>query len=82
MSPLPDHVPGGEIVRDPITGKPTGVFVDNAMQLVQAVRPSRTEAQQLDYLRKMMREGLKRGLVGVHDAVSCATPNSDSATYV
>jgi len=68
MQPLPTSIPGGEIVRDPITGLPTGVFIDNAMNLVEAVRPSRTEAQTLGFLKKTMREGLKRGLVGVHDA--------------
>lgn len=73
MSPLPSHVPGGEIVRDPVTGAATGIFIDNAMKLVEAVRPSRTEKQQMDYLKKMMREGVKRGLVGVHDAVSTET---------
>ncbi len=38
-------VPGGEIVRDPRTGAPTGVLKDNAQALVYAAMPAPTEEQ-------------------------------------
>jgi len=38
-------IPGGEIVRDPRTGEPTGVLKDNAMRPVYAALPPPSEAQ-------------------------------------
>ncbi len=39
------NIPGGEIVRDPRTGEPTGVLKDNAMSPVYRAMPSPSEAQ-------------------------------------
>ena len=39
-------VAGGEILRDPRTGEPTGILKDNAENLVYAVMPAPTDAQQ------------------------------------
>jgi len=39
------NIPGGEIVRDPRTGEPTGVLKDNAMIPVYAALPAPTAAQ-------------------------------------
>ncbi|MEZ4412845.1 MAG: amidohydrolase [Gemmatimonadales bacterium] len=38
-------IPGGEIVRDPRTGEPTGILKDNAMGPVYRVMPPPSEAQ-------------------------------------
>ncbi|TFG44641.1 MAG: amidohydrolase, partial [Gemmatimonadales bacterium] len=38
-------IPGGEIVRDPRTGEPTGILKDNAMGPVYGVMPPPSEAQ-------------------------------------
>ncbi len=38
-------VPGGELVRDPRTGEPTGILKDNAMGPVYAAMPPPSEAQ-------------------------------------
>ncbi len=38
-------IPGGEIVRDPRTGEPTGILKDNAMRPVYAALPPPSEAQ-------------------------------------
>lgn len=39
------NIPGGEIVRDPRTGAPTGVLKDNAMGPIYAALPAPTPAQ-------------------------------------
>ncbi len=61
------EVPGGEIVRDPITGEPTGILKDAAEGLVFRVVPSPTPMQ----LRKMAETSLKaaaaKGVTTVHD---------------
>jgi predicted amidohydrolase YtcJ len=53
---------GGEIVRDPVTGRATGVFVDNAMALIRSVIPPDTERQQLEALQLAQDELLQYGI--------------------
>ncbi|KAF8627222.1 hypothetical protein AX15_004474 [Amanita polypyramis BW_CC] len=67
MGDLPDHVEGGEIIRDS-DGKPTGLFVDNAMSLVPA--PTWTDEQMSGYFETTMNEALSSGLTSIHDAAS------------
>ncbi|KAL0952329.1 hypothetical protein HGRIS_006609 [Hohenbuehelia grisea] len=70
MGDLPDTVDGGLIVRDQ-DGKPTGVFVDNAMALIPI--PAWSEEQMSMYFDTAMRDALAHGLTSIHDAM--ATPN-------
>jgi predicted amidohydrolase YtcJ len=58
---------GGLIVRG-VEGEPTGVLVDNAMDLVTAVIPAPTEAQLEARLRAALERCAQVGLTGVHDA--------------
>lgn len=58
---------GGKIVRD-AAGKPTGVFVDGAMALMDEVRPPPTQAETEHQLELAMGEAVANGLTGVHDA--------------
>ena len=89
---LPDEVEGGQIVRD-ANGNPTGVFVsqissplamiegqqlDNAIDLLEVVRPPWTDNQREAYLELMTNDGLSKGLTGVHDA---RVPADDLAFY-
>ncbi|GAA5874352.1 hypothetical protein JCM1840_001357 [Sporobolomyces johnsonii] len=64
---LPHTVPGGEIVRLP-TGEPSGIFLDNAMNYINAIVPPWTDQSRLSYLRIAARSMLSRGLTSVHDA--------------
>jgi predicted amidohydrolase YtcJ len=57
---------GGRIERR--DGKPTGVFVDEAMKLIEAVIPAPDEALQERALQRALDEAVKFGLTGVHDA--------------
>lgn len=59
--------PGGRIVRDP-SGAPSGVFVDEAMDLVQRAVPPATPAMLERRLRQAFAQYLKWGLTSVHDA--------------
>lgn len=58
---------GGRILRD-AAGEPTGVLVDNAMELVTAVVPEPSRAQLEARLEKALRRCAEVGLTGVHDA--------------
>ncbi|QOL24501.1 amidohydrolase [Thalassotalea sp. LPB0316] len=58
---------GGEIIKDQF-GEPTGVFIDNAMYLIdQAIAPLTIE-QEAKVLKKAMQSLAEQGLTSVHDA--------------
>lgn len=58
---------GGEIIKDK-NGMPTGVFIDNAMQLIDSAIPPLNHEQQLFALKKAMKSLVTMGLTSVHDA--------------
>ncbi|CAA9328897.1 MAG: Exoenzymes regulatory protein AepA precursor [uncultured Lysobacter sp.] len=58
---------GGQVVRD-AAGKPSGVFVDAAMQLVEQAIPALDDATAERALALGMQEAVAHGLTGVHDA--------------
>ena len=58
---------GGRILRD-ANGEPTGVFIDNAMSLVQGSIPEETPAEIREGVQLAMRELNRLGLTGIHDA--------------
>ena len=59
--------PGGRIIRD-ARGDPTGVFVDNAQDLVARARPKPTRDQIKDFLRLGLERCAAAGLTEIHDA--------------
>jgi len=58
---------GGEIIRDE-SGYPTGIFIDNAMTLIDNIIPEQTMEQQKATLHKSMSSLASLGLTSVHDA--------------
>jgi predicted amidohydrolase YtcJ len=58
--------PGGRIEKDR-KGNPTGVFVDNAIDLVARHLPAPTQADRMRWLQNGMSEARRAGLVAVHD---------------
>jgi hypothetical protein len=58
---------GGKIERD-ARGDPTGVFVDNAQDLVKKARPKPTRDQIKEWLRLSLQRLAEAGLTEVHDA--------------
>lgn len=58
---------GGEIVRS-ADSKATGVFIDNAVNLIQAYVPSSSEAELNEALDLAMKKTASVGLTGMHDA--------------
>ncbi|THU97871.1 hypothetical protein K435DRAFT_777773 [Dendrothele bispora CBS 962.96] len=67
MGDLPDEVEGGEVIRDS-KGKPTGVFLDNAISLIPI--PAWTENQMAEFFDTTMKQALSYGLTSIHDADS------------
>jgi len=59
--------PGGEIVRDPKTGRLTGILKDEAMGLVNRKIPPLTEEESADAARSALKEASKYGLTGIQD---------------
>lgn len=57
---------GGEIVREK-TGMPTGVFKENATELVWRAVPPPGPAERQRYARLVIDDAYRRGLVGIHD---------------
>ncbi|KAI5118629.1 hypothetical protein M0805_006996 [Coniferiporia weirii] len=64
---LPEGIEGGTIVRG-VDGKPTGVFVDNAMSLISL--PAWTDKQMLEFYITAVKEALSYGLTSIHDAAT------------
>lgn len=59
------QVDGGRILRE--NGRATGVFVDEAMELVEAVIPPPDDAFREEAFERALAESAKHGLTGVHD---------------
>jgi predicted amidohydrolase YtcJ/beta-lactamase class A len=60
-------MPGGEIVRDPKTGEPTGVLKDAAMALVWKVVPEYAPAELDEALEAAMKEAARNGVTSIQD---------------
>lgn len=58
---------GGEIIRD-ASGQPSGIFIDNAMALIEQKIPALTLEQQKAILLTAMNSLASMGLTSVHDA--------------
>ena len=58
---------GGQILRD-AKGQPTGIFVDNAIGLIESQVPALDDAQTERMLAAATQYAVARGLTGVHDA--------------
>ncbi|UCH64343.1 MAG: amidohydrolase [Fidelibacterota bacterium] len=63
-TPDPD---GGTIMRDPVTGQPTGILKDEAMALVYATIPAPTEKELDEALERAMDHAVAQGITQIHD---------------
>ncbi len=58
---------GGEIVKDPTTGEPTGVLKDEAMALVYKIIPAATAKQLDESLERAINHAYENGVTQIHD---------------
>ncbi|KAI0045278.1 hypothetical protein FA95DRAFT_1583421 [Auriscalpium vulgare] len=65
ISPLPETVEGGQIVRD-ASGKPTGILVDNAQYLVTVPPPTQKDLEKR--FKLVVDDAISHGLTTIHDA--------------
>jgi len=68
VTELPETVPGGAIVREPYNGQPTGIFVDNAMDLLLLAAPVPSRDKMTDAVLYAIRECNSFGITSVHEA--------------
>ncbi|CAO1616191.1 unnamed protein product [Parajaminaea phylloscopi] len=61
---------GGLVVRDPVSGEPTGILVDNAMQLALAVIPPWSQEERTRYLAQAQSLLWSLGITSVGDAAA------------
>ncbi len=59
--------PGGEIVRDPATGEPTGILKDAAVALVERLLPPPSDEDADAALRAALKELARSGITSVQD---------------
>ncbi len=59
--------PGGEIVKDPRTGKPTGILKGTAMELVAQYIPPPSQNDIRSSIKRVIREVAEHGLTTVQD---------------
>src|SRR5215213_1316177 len=59
--------PGGQIVRDPKTGEPTGVLKDAAMSFVWKVAPAPSPEEKLEAARAATAHAAEHGVTSVQD---------------
>jgi predicted amidohydrolase YtcJ len=59
--------PGGQIVRDPVTGEPTGVLKDSAMSFVWKVAPAPSFEEKLEAARAATAHAAEHGVTSVQD---------------
>ncbi len=69
-TPVP---PGGEIVKDPATGEPTGILKDTAMDLVYAKIPEPAFAEKLEAAEASIRHAAANGVTSVHEMADAAS---------
>jgi predicted amidohydrolase YtcJ len=69
---------GGEVWKDPQTGEPTGLLMDNARDFVRRLYPEPTHEQQLAGLRRMFAIVNRNGVTSAADA---AGSPEDMALY-
>ena len=58
--------PGGEIDKDPLTGEPTGIIREKALDLIFKSLPKASEDEILNFCLKACQEAVKAGLTSVH----------------
>ena len=59
--------PGGKIIRDQ-SGVPTGIFIDNAIDLIEKFLPEDTYIDKKRYIERAVKSLNKFGLTSIHDA--------------
>jgi hypothetical protein len=59
--------PGGEVVKDPVTGEPTGILKDAAADLVYAKVPEPSMAEKKEVVKAALKEAAVNGVTSIHD---------------
>jgi len=65
--------PGGEIGKDPATGKLTGILKDTAMDLVYAKIPEPSFAEKLEAAEASLRHAAENGVTSVHEMADASS---------
>ncbi len=58
---------GGEILRDPRTGEPTGILKESALELVNCIIPEKSKEEKRRALRRALSEAARFGVTSIQD---------------
>lgn len=58
---------GGEIIKDPVSGEPTGILKDAACDLVYSKIPEPTLTEKIEAVRAALKEAARSGVTSIHD---------------
>lgn len=73
--------PGGTIVRDPVSGEPTGLLKDEAMSAVWALVPAPSDEAMLNAARRALDEARRFGVTSIQD-MAYSNGARDITTYL
>lgn len=59
---------GGQIIRNPKTGEPTGILLEKAQDLITRLFSAETHDTKKAYIKLSIQTALSLGLTGIHDA--------------
>ncbi|MGB8951612.1 MAG: amidohydrolase [Candidatus Aminicenantales bacterium] len=65
--------PGGEIVKDPVTGEPTGILKDAAMDLVYSHIPEPSFQENLRAAETALKHAAENGVTSIHDMADASS---------
>ena len=63
---------GGEILKDPKTGEPTGILKDAAMDLVRRVIPESSPRERMRAAEVALKHAAEKGVTSIHDMASAS----------
>lgn len=69
-TPVP---PGGEIEKDPVTGEPTGILKDQAMDLVYAKIPDPSFEEKIEAAEASVRHAGENGVTSIHEMADASS---------
>ena len=66
---------GGEIMRDSLTGEPTGILKDKAVKLIEQAMPRPSREERNGALKAALQQAARNGVTSIHDITDWGNPD-------